>query len=122
MKRYIKSSISEPILTSKYFDLVEVGGTGVENTPWKGLKVYSKGPAYKHVVEVRLHSDNPTFKGEPVIYHYKDTEVAHGMRGVTDTLEDTEEYIDVLKEAVDFAKRINKWLETSEYKYTYKRS
>lgn len=95
------------------------------DTPWYGLTVKTKegSPAYKHVVEIRLNSMGTSphytdFNGEPVTFQYSDAYVAHGMRSKMDTLDDTEEYIDVLEDAVDFARRVNEWLYRSpEYGY-----
>lgn len=113
MKRLIRAASGNVLFEDPYFSLVEDSGIGINNTPWEGLKVISKGLAKKHVVEIRLHTKgSPGFNGEPVTYQYSDVEIAHGMRSTSDTLEDTEEYIEVLEDAVDFAKRIKKFIET----------
>ena len=105
------------ILTSKNFELITRKGVGIENTPWIGLEVVSKGTAAKHVVEIRLHSDFPDFNGQPVQYKYRDPYVSHGMRMKNDSLKETLEYIDVLKEAVKFSEKIEKWMdENPEWK------
>ena len=99
------------ILTSKNFELVGKSGVGIENTPWTGLEVESKNIAKKHVVEVCLKSDFPDFKGKPVQYKYSGAYVSHGMRMQNDTLDETLEYAEVLKEAVRFAKDVEKWMD-----------
>ena len=38
------------------------------------------------------------------------TEISHGMRMSRDSFADTEEYIEVLKSALTFAKRVNQWI------------
>lgn len=111
MKRLVRAASGKVLFSDPYFSLVEDSGIGINNTPWEGLYVISKGPAEKHVVEIRLKTKGfPDFNGEPVTYQYSDVEVAHGMRSTSDTLEDTEEYIEVLEDAVAFAKKIKKYL------------
>ena len=114
MKRVIRAAkTGDSIMKSEtgMFELVSIEGIGMHDTPWKGLEVRSYGPAEKHVVEIRLtHSDTPAFDGEPVKYIYDGAEVAHGMRGRSDTLRDTKEYIEVLTEALHFAEDIEEWL------------
>ena len=113
MKRIIKASTNSPLLTSKYFDLVETHGRSVYGYEWEGLKVISKGAAEKHVVEIRLDSSNymgKDIEGDVFTYEYDNANIAHGMRSSVDTLEETEEYIKVLQEAVDFVHRILKFL------------
>ena len=113
MKKIIKggTNVRETIFEDEYFDFVETHGIGVNDTPWSGLAVVSKGLAVKHVVEIRLNSKGmPEYNGDPIEYEYKDAYVTHGMRATMDTLEETEEYIEVLEDAVDFARRVNEYL------------
>lgn len=100
------------IFKNDNFALVEEHGIGIEDTPFTKLEVESKGKARKHVVEISLFSDSPDFEGKPVQYRYvpEKTYVNHGMRMKVDTLEETLEYVAVLKDAVEFAKRVNTWL------------
>ena len=110
------------IFKNDNFALVEVHGVGTENTPYAKLEIESKGLAKKHVVEIGLDFDYLDFVGKPVQYHYipDGTHVGHGMRMKTDTLDETLEYAAVLKDAVDFAKRVNEWiLAHPEWKYVY---
>jgi len=111
MKRVIRASTSSnnPLLTSKYFDLVETHGDSIFGYEWEGLKVVSKGAAEKHVVEIRLTPSSrmsETIEGDVFTYEYDDVYVSHGMRSRADTLEETEEYIEVLQEAVEFAQEV----------------
>ena len=107
-----------PILKSKNFELIKDSGVGIKNTPWTKLEVMSKNIAEKHVVEVCLKSDFPNLEGKPVQYKYSGAYVDHGMRMQSDTLDETLEYIEVLKEAVSFAKDVEKWIdEHPEWKY-----
>lgn len=111
------------IFENDNFALAEVHGIGVEDTPYAKLEVESKGKAKKHVVEISLYFDFPDFVGKPVQYRYctDGTYVKHGMRMKIDTLDETLEYIDVLKDAVDFAKRVNTWIFAHpEWKYAEK--
>lgn len=97
-------------LKTDLFELVIVDGIGVENTPYTMLEVLTEGLARKHVVEIRLNSSWEDFIGAPVKYSYSGSYVAHGMRGTMDTLDDTLEYIEVLKQAVRFAKQVNRYI------------
>lgn len=108
----------EVIFSEGDFTLCKEEGIGMNGTLWEGLKIISDGLAEKHVVEVRLSIDrSPSFDGEPVKFKYnpEGTEIAHGMRMTRDTFADTEEYIEVLKEALAFAKRVNSFLQDSDW-------
>ncbi len=110
----------EVIFSEGDFTLVKESGIGVNDTPWEGLKVKSSDAAEKHVVEVRLYrAGNPSFDGTPVKYKYdpERTEVSHGMRMCSDSFADTEEYIEVLKSALAFAKRVQNFIIDSEWEY-----
>ena len=94
-------------------------GMGMQDIPWDGLEVKSKGAADKHVISVRLNTANSMHLEEDdegnilpfrYIYEVDGAYVNHGMRMCSDSLKETEEYIDALKAAVEFAKRINAWL------------
>lgn len=100
------------IFKNDNFALVEVHGVGTEDTPYTKLEVESKGKAEKHVVGISLNSDWQDFDGKPIQYRYytDGTYVNHGMRMKADTLDETLEYVAVLKDAVDFAKRVNEWI------------
>ena len=105
MKRLIKAATeNEVILSSTYFDLVQRHGVGMQNTPYTSLEVISNGEAYKHVVSIRLESKWEDFNGEEVHYTYypERTNISHGMRSSSDTLAETQEYIDVLESALEF--------------------
>lgn len=102
--------MSKPLLKSKNFELVVRKGVGINDTPWTMLEVISKDIARKHVVSIDLEQNHEDFVGKPVQYKYYDVRVDHGMRSALDTLDETVEYIEVLKEAVDFAKKIMKWI------------
>jgi len=113
MKRLVTVTANEdlPIMEDEYFKLVEDSGVGVQNTPWRGLRVISKGDAAKHVVEVRLNGAGmPRFEGDPVTYEYTNAYVSHGMRTVADSIEETREYADILYDAADFAEAVNEYL------------
>ena len=95
------------------FSLVETSGVGMANTPWKGLSVISSGIAKEHVVEIRLNILGfPDFNGTPVTYSYRGAYVVHGMRSQIDTLEDTQEYIDVLQSALKFAYEVQDYIDS----------
>ena len=104
--------MSKTIFKNDNFALCEMHGVGVEDTPYTKLEVESRGKARKHVVKISLDSDFQDFDGKPVHYHYyaAGTGVNYGMRMKIDTLDETLEFAAVLKDAVKFAKRVNKWI------------
>jgi len=125
MKKLIKASKGlGTIFEDENFEFVKQRGTGMNDTLWSGLAVRTKDGslAEKHVVRIDLETgNNPIFDGEPVEYkYYSDAVVSHGMRMKKDTLKDTQEYIAVLEDAVDFAERVNAWLEEND-EYLVKR-
>lgn len=122
MKRYIKASSvgNELLIKSKdgNFELVQRSGIAMNDTPYTGLRVISKGLAEKHVVEVRLESkflNSDRYNGEPIKHSYYGVNVAHGMRNRVDTLEDTEEYIRVMQSALNFAYEVLEYLEDNDW-------
>ena len=107
----------EVIFTEGDFTLVKESGIGVQNTPWEKLSVISERNANKHIIEIRLDPyGSPRFEGKPVKYTYGPdaVEVSHGMRTKKDTLAETEEYIEALKEAVTFARRVQSFINGSD--------
>ena len=95
--------------------LVKEFGIGINIILWVRLLIISDGNANKHVVEVRLNFENDAkFNGEPVHYKYNSVSIIHGMRMTTDTLAETQEYIDCLIEALDFAKRVENFINSNE--------
>ena len=102
----------EVIFTEGDFTLVKESGIGMNETPWEGLCVLSDGDAKDFVVEVRLTITGlKPYNGEPVKNTYTgEVTVAHGMSMRHETLADTERYVEVLKNAVVFARRVEKWL------------
>ena len=105
----------EAIFTQGDFTLVKESGIGMSNTPWEGLHVISDGAANKHVVEVRLISDYQPFDGKPIKRRYESVYVAHGMRSQSDSFADTEEYIRVLQDALEFAKRVERYIHGNDW-------
>lgn len=70
----------------------------------QALNVKSTGTAEKHVIEIRLNGRKyPLNGGEVNKYLYYDCYISHGLRGVSDTLAETKEYIDTLTAALDAA-------------------
>lgn len=103
----------EIVFSDGDFSLYKKSGVGMNDTPWEGLIVKSSNAAEKHVVEVRLDVKRAhNFDGQPVKYVYdpERTTVSHGMRMTYDSFADTEEYIEVLKSALAFAKRVNQYM------------
>lgn len=116
MKRVIRASkYNDVIFEDENFEFVRTQGVGINHTPWTGLAVVSKGLAKKHVVEIRLESRGwYDYDGTPVEFTYSGVEVAHGMRSTRDTLDETVEYIEVLEDALDFAYRVQDWLDANQ--------
>lgn len=104
----------EVIFSEGDFTLVKSTGIGVEDTPWTGLEVISDGNADKHVIKIRLISCMPRYEGKPIFYKYYRVEVSHGMRVKPDTLKETEEYIESLKEALAFARRVERYIKEND--------
>ena len=103
----------EVIFSEGDFTLCREEGIGMNDTPWEGLIIKSDDLAKKHAVEVKLDQIGfPSFNGDPVKrrYNIEGTEVAHGTRMCKDSFADTEEYIEVLRDALAFAKRVNEWI------------
>ena len=99
-----------PFREFKNFVLYYEAGVGANDTPFEGLVVESINLAKKHVVGVRLnYSGTYHFNGQPVRYAYDGVEVSHGMRMRADTLAETQEYIEVLQEALDVAFEVQKY-------------
>lgn len=105
----------EGIFTQGDFTLVKESGVGMNNTPWEGLKVISEGAADKHVVEVRLVSDYQAYDGKPIKRRYEEVYVSHGMRSQSDSFADTAEYIQVLQDALEFAKRVDRYIHDNDW-------
>ena len=113
MKRVIRANTNSVIFEDEFFVFKTESGIGRNDTPWEGLVVKSKpgSLAEVHVVEVRLNTTGwPNYEGEPIKHQYSDAYVAHGMGMAQDTWEDTEDYIYVLEDALDFAKRVTEWI------------
>lgn len=92
------------------FILRRIQGVGANDTPYDELEVKSIGLAEKHVVEVRLnYRGTHEYNGEPIKYIYSEVEISHGMRMKKDSLAETGEYIEVLKEALDVAFEVQKY-------------
>ena len=108
----------EVIFSEGDFTLCREEGVGMNDTPWEGLIVKSSDLAAKHVVEVRLSQIGfPNYDGEPIKKRYdiERTEVSHGMRMCADSFADTEEYIEVLRSALAFAKRVNEYITENDW-------
>ena len=100
----------EVIREFENFTLEHITGVGNNDTPYEQLNVRSKGLAEKHVVEVRLdYRGCHEYNGEPIKFRYCDVNVSHGMRMKKDTLAETQEYINVLKEAIYVAFEVQKY-------------
>lgn len=113
MKKVIlaSSTSNDSIMTSSggNFELVSREGIGINNTPWSGYEVISLNLAKKHVIKIQIDSTSGRFDGTPVFNTPRRCHVSHGMRSSIDSGADTQELIDVLKEALEFKKQIDSY-------------
>ena len=113
MKKVIlaTSGSNDSIMTSSNgnFELVSREGIGVNNTPWSGYSVISSNLADKHVIRIHIDWKNEKYDGTPIVKKPMRCYVSHGMRGSVDTGADTQELINVLKEALDFKQQIDSY-------------
>ena len=98
------------------FRLCHVSSIGMNNTPYEKLSVFSEDLADKYVIDIRLEEnfDVQNYNGQPVKSTYNSVYIARGMRSNADSLAETEEYIEVLKEALEFAKIVKDFIESSD--------
>ena len=75
---------------------------------YKELTIITDGLARKHVVEVRLDYVYFNMEGRDK-QKYNNVYISHGMRMQSDTLAETQEYIEVLQQALEFAKRTEEY-------------
>ena len=106
------------------FVLTRVEGIGRNDIPYIQLQVRSVNDGEKYVVRIDLESrwvnfdrDDPEDK-TPIRTTYTDrVTIAHGFRSTTETLEETAEYIEVMKEALDFAYKVKEYIiDTPEWR------
>lgn len=113
MKKVIlaTSESNDSIMTSANgnFELVSREGIGVNNTPWSGYSVISRNLADKHVIRIQIDSRSGKYDGTPVFNEPTRCYVSHGMRSSIDTGADTQDLINVLKEALEFKKEIDSY-------------
>lgn len=93
------------------FTLYKEEFTNINEVKCEDLIVISAGKAEKHVIEIRLNGSlyldpNDKTRGK---YKFSSVYVSHGMRGKSDTLTETKEYIDALTAALDAAFEIQKY-------------
>lgn len=117
MKRLIIASQSDGVIfEDEFFELVTNRGVGMNNTPWTGLEIRSKGLAKKHVIEIRLNSKGMgKWDGTPYNVDYDDVYVSQGIRMRSNSLHETQEVIDVLEDAIDFSYKVLDWLRDNGY-------
>ena len=92
------------------FILRRIEGVGRNDTPYDELDIKPIGLAEKHVVDIELGCRRTyRYEGEYIKYTYNRVYVKHGFRSTPDTLAETKEYIDVLKEALEVAFEVQKY-------------
>lgn len=122
-KAYTKGYVtSEPILVSSNgnFQLIIVGGIGINDTPYAHFEIKQSAAAYNAVVDIDLHNDSSGhFVGFPVIklpIKYMD-EYAYAKYGFSSKhmgnswVRDT--FIPILEEAVLFAEEVNRYFDST---------
>ena len=104
----IRAAQGDVIMRSKdgHFALVETSGVGINRTPWTGYAVVGDEEAKKFVVDIRLMANMVDMNGEPVEFTYRDVYVAHGFGSKVETLDETARYIEILRDALSFARQI----------------
>lgn len=99
------------ILQNDNFMLVMYEGTGMYDTPYARLEVRSRGKADEQAVSIGMRGNMPKFDGTPVQYKYhSDAYVSYGLNNRTPSRKDIEDLIEVLQDAINFADRVNAWL------------
>lgn len=103
----------ETVFTLGDFTLkIEERNRGDEN--YKGLTIITDGLAKKHVVEVRLDYVYFNMEGRDK-QKYDNVYVSHGMRMKSDTLAETQEYIETLQQALEFAKQVEQYCRENDW-------
>lgn len=103
--------MKEVIFSQGDFTLAKISGIGMNDTPWEGLEVFSTGKAEDFVIRIDLASNYAKFDGQPVHRKYYEVSVNHGMSSRHETLADTAEYIECLRNALEFARRVEKYIQ-----------
>lgn len=86
-------------------------GIGVQDTPYTRLEVRSVGKADEQAVRIEMRANMPKFDGTPVQYKYhSDAYVSYGLNNHIPSRKDIEDLIEVLQDAINFADRVNAWL------------
>ena len=89
------------------FQLVQKQGRILNGKEVESYDVNSLDLAEKYVVEINLYRTD-FLNGES---KYKEVYIMHGMRHCIEPINETLEYIEVLKEAVSFANQVKKYLQ-----------
>lgn len=101
----------ETILQNDNFVLFKSEGISIQDTPYTRLEVRSQGKAKEQVVRIEMSGNMPKFEGTPVQYKYhSDAYVSYGLNNRTPSRKDIEDLIEVLQDAINFADRVNAWL------------
>lgn len=99
------------IMQNDNFMFIMYEGTGMQDTPYACLEVRSIGKADEQAVHIGMHGNMPKFDGTPVQYKYHDDAcVTYGLNNRIPSRKDIEDFIEVLQDAINFADRVNAWL------------
>lgn len=117
MKRVITSA-STQLPKSKYFELVEETGRGINGQPWRQYTVVSSGAAKEQIVRIELDYHMNWYRGEDeeelekevAPSRYDGCYVNWGMKGRINTDEDVRDMIDVLEDALEFETQLKSFL------------
>lgn len=125
MKRYVKASTEDALLTSRggNFKLCTDRGVGIHDTPWTGYRVVQSKLAAEYVVSLRLNTQNVDWGVEdengdivPVELNPRSCYISYGIRSVKDTVADIQTFIRLLEEAIEFKYQIDDYF-SSDPKY-----
>ena len=86
-------------------------GIGRENTPWKKFDVFTNpdSKADKYCVEINFNESMENFEGKPVEYKVYSVEVNYHGYNINCKGESVTEYVEVLKQSIEFVEKIQKW-------------
>jgi len=110
MKKLIKAARNDDvIISSDMFELVSTSGIGIDNTPWTGYDVISKGSASDLVVRLGLDSrmvdwDSWEEGDPPIANNYTGIYLSWGFGSHGHP--DPRVMVEVLEEAMDFGAKV----------------
>lgn len=85
-------------------------GIGINNTPWKKFDVFVNpdSNADKYCVRISFNEDFEKFEGKPIEYKVNNIEVNYKGYRCNNEDETVTEYIETLKQSIEFCEKIQK--------------